>query len=42
VLRSGIKSGDKVITDGQSQLKPGSAIDARAPGPVADAGGGAK
>jgi len=39
VLRGGIKAGDKVITDGQNQLKPGSAIDARTPGPVADAGG---
>jgi len=39
VLRSGLTAGESVITDGQSQLKPGSLIDPRSPGPVAEARG---
>ncbi len=37
VISSGLKAGDKVITDGQSQLKPGSPIEPRTAGPVAEA-----
>ncbi|MFT3711793.1 MAG: efflux RND transporter periplasmic adaptor subunit [Archangium sp.] len=37
VIRSGLQAGDRVITDGQSQLKPGSPIEARTAGPVAQA-----
>lgn len=36
VIRSGLHAGDRVITDGQSQLKPGAPIDARTAGPVAE------
>jgi multidrug efflux system membrane fusion protein len=39
ILRSGVKVGERVITDGQSQLKPGAAIDARTPGATPPAGG---
>ena len=39
VLKSGVDAGESVITDGQSQLKPGAPIDPRAPGPVAAARG---
>jgi multidrug efflux system membrane fusion protein len=37
VIRSGLHVGDRVITDGQSQLKPGAAIEPRTAGPVAEA-----
>lgn len=39
VLKSGVDAGESVITDGQSQLKPGALIDPRRPAPVAEARG---
>ena len=35
IIRSGLQAGDRVITDGQSQLRPGAAIEPRTTGSVA-------
>lgn len=37
IIRSGLQAGDRVITDGQSQLKPDSPIEPRTAGRVAEA-----
>ncbi|MFO0600187.1 MAG: efflux RND transporter periplasmic adaptor subunit [Myxococcaceae bacterium] len=38
VIRSGLEAGDQVITDGQSQLKPGSPVEPRVVGAAAQKG----
>jgi len=39
VIRSGLKTGQTVVTEGQFQLKPGALVEARAPGDSKEPGG---
>jgi multidrug efflux system membrane fusion protein len=39
VIRSGLKPGETVVTEGQFQLKPGALVETREPGENRDPGG---